>query len=123
MIRSVDIPLDPSAPRLARQTLTEAAASADVEPRVVEDATLLISELVTNSLRHGSGEQVRVIVEVAEHGAMRCEVVDDGHGFVPQARDAESLAPGGWGLGLVESMADAWGVREGSTHVWFELSP
>lgn len=123
MIRSIDIPLDTAAPRLARQTIADVARSADVPPRVVDDATLLVSELVTNSLRHGVGPGVRVIVEVTDDGAMRCEVVDAGHGFVPEARDQSSPDPGGWGLGLVESMASAWGVREGSTHVWFELTP
>jgi hypothetical protein len=50
------------------------------------------------------------------------EVVDQGSGFVPVARDRPATEAGGWGLHLVETLANRWGVHEGSTHVWFEIS-
>jgi len=40
---------------------------------------------------------------------------------VPVARDKPKTDVGGWGLHLVESLSDRWGVHDGSTHVWFEL--
>ncbi len=40
----------------------------------------------------------------------------------PVARIGASDEAGGWGLHLVETLAESWGVREGSTHVWFELA-
>ena len=49
------------------------------------------------------------------------EVVDQGVGFVPAARDRPKTEPGGWGLHMVEALTERWGVREGSTHVWFEI--
>jgi hypothetical protein len=38
------------------------------------------------------------------------------------ARDKPATDAGGWGLHLVETLSRRWGVREGSTHVWFELA-
>jgi hypothetical protein len=52
---------------------------------------------------------------------VRVEVVDQGAGFIPVARDRPVTEVGGWGLHLVETLADRWGVHEGSTHVWFEI--
>jgi two-component sensor histidine kinase len=86
----------------------------------VEDVRLLLSELVTNSVRHGAGDTVTILLDAEMPGSLRCEVIDDGHGFVPRARQGD--ATGGWGLDLVERLSTSWGVREGSTHVWFELA-
>lgn len=103
----------------ARHALDEIAD--ELDPAVVEDVRLLVTELVTNSVRHGEGDQVRLILDVPAPDHVRCEVIDDGRGFLPIARAADSTDEGGWGLYLVEKLAETWGVREGSTHVWFEL--
>ena len=83
---------------------------------------LLVSELVTNAIRHvnRSTQPVELVVRIAS-GAIRVEVRDGGAGFKlgkPQPRGAD----GGFGLFLVERMANRWGVeaRDG-TRVWFEL--
>lgn len=85
------------------------------------DVTLLVSELVTNSVVYGSGESIVLLIDDKRPEHLRCEVVDGGSGFVPKARGDRAV--GGWGLELVEKLTSSWGVREGSTHVWFELSP
>jgi signal transduction histidine kinase len=96
---------------------------ADVLPvETVDQARLLISEVVSNAVKHGDGPVVRVLLDGVQGGELRCEVTDEGHGFVPKARDKPSTAEGGWGLHLVETLSRRWGVREGSTHVWFELA-
>jgi serine/threonine-protein kinase RsbW len=83
---------------------------------------LLVSELVTNSVRHvvGSTAPVELVVRIGG-GAIRVEVRDGGAGFEP-GRPEPRGAQGGFGLFLVERMASRWGVerREG-TLVWFEL--
>lgn len=87
-----------------------------------EVVVLLVSELVTNSVRHARGRSVGLLVEVDE-GKARVEVVDAGSGFTPPP----APVPGeprrsGWGLYLVERFADRWGVSsEGHTRVWFEV--
>jgi anti-sigma regulatory factor (Ser/Thr protein kinase) len=92
---------------------------------VLEDVRLLISEIVTNSVRHaGLGPADRVAVRViAEPKRIRAEVVDAGRGFeAPPPRPAADTASG-WGLFLVEHLADRWGIErlDGRTRVWFEI--
>jgi two-component sensor histidine kinase len=115
----LEIPRDSQAPSAVRSALDLLSGSVDADTRA--DAELLLSELVTNSVRHGSGEHVIVLLDPEPPGRLRCEVIDDGGGFVPRGRDS-AQAIGGWGLDLVDQLAGSWGVREGSTHVWFELS-
>lgn len=119
MILAKDIPRDPHAPAIARRMVDEFESA--LAAQRAEQARLLISEVVSNAVRHGEGESIRVLLEAEPGRELRCEVMDEGHGFVPTARDKPSMAEGGWGLHLVETLSRRWGVREGSTHVWFEL--
>jgi len=120
VIRTLDIARDDRAPLQARRALDE--LSPQLDPSVFEDVRLLVSELVANSVRHGDGDEIRVIMDIRDGARVRCEVIDQGSGFLPLARPAGSQEVGGWGLHLVESLSKSWGVREGSTHVWFELA-
>jgi anti-sigma regulatory factor (Ser/Thr protein kinase) len=120
LIRTLDIARDDRAPMIARRALDDIRD--DLGAEALEDARLLVTELVANSVRHGRGERVHLILEQPAPGRLRCEVVDDGTGFLPLARPVGTRDDGGWGLFLVERLADSWGVFEGSTHVWFELS-
>ncbi len=117
MLRRLELPRDERAPGAARRALDGVLPALDEE--AAADARLLISELVTNSVQHGAGDRVIVLIDAERPDSLRCEVIDDGHGFVPRARPDQPV--GGWGLDLVERLAGNWGVREGSTHVWFEL--
>ncbi|MEX2406477.1 MAG: PAS domain S-box protein [Actinomycetota bacterium] len=89
----------------------------------LENAKLLVSELVTNAVRHGphrSGAEVRLRATLRPD-AVRVEVTDEGVGFV-QPPASGLLAVGGWGLVLVDRVADRWGIEDGGpTRVWFEL--
>jgi anti-sigma regulatory factor (Ser/Thr protein kinase) len=118
MLRRLELARDARAPAVARQAVDDLRDEFDAG--LVDDLRLLLSELVTNSVQHGGGDQVTVLIDPNPGGTVRCEVVDDGSGFVPRGRAGRDV--GGWGLDLVEQLADRWGVREGSTHVWFELS-
>jgi anti-sigma regulatory factor (Ser/Thr protein kinase) len=120
VIRTQDIPRDPSAPAIARRMVDDVAGV--VDPACADQARLLLSEVVTNAVRHGDGDAVRVLLDAGPSGELRCEVLDGGGGFVPKARDKPALVEGGWGLHLVQTLARRWGVREGRTHVWFELA-
>ena len=117
MLIRLELPRDEHAPGAARRAIDEFRFQPGARAR--SEARLLLSELVTNSVRHGRGDTVVVLLDGSDPGVLRCEVVDDGEGFVPRARGDRAV--GGWGLDLVEEIADSWGVREGSTHVWFEL--
>jgi anti-sigma regulatory factor (Ser/Thr protein kinase) len=83
---------------------------------------LLVSELVTNSVRHVN-DSTRPVVLALRLGAraIRVEVHDGGAGFKP-GKPKPRGADGGFGLFLVERMASRWGVDTGDgTRVWFEL--
>ena len=84
---------------------------------------LLVSELVTNSIRHVKSTEQPVVLAVRIAARMvRVEVHDGGSGFEPAAKPKPRGADGGFGLFLVERMASRWGVdTEHGTRVWFEL--
>ena len=116
---TLELPRDEHAPSRARSALC--AFQGTLPEERLEVARLLMSELVTNAVKYGENGAVRVEVAAAS-GRLRAEVIDDGHGFVPAPRDREGTdGVGGWGLPLVERLADRWGAYVGSTHVWFEL--
>jgi anti-sigma regulatory factor (Ser/Thr protein kinase) len=116
---TVDIDRDRTAPASARRAVEAFGSSLD--PAVVPDVKLLVSELISNSVKYGGDGQVQLILRSENPRQVYVEVVDQGVGFVPAARDRPKTEPGGWGLHMVEALTKRWGVREGSTHVWFEI--
>jgi anti-sigma regulatory factor (Ser/Thr protein kinase) len=116
---NVDIARDIQAPARARRAVRRLGE--DLDPALIDDVMLLVSELITNSVKYGGEGELQLAVrsDGAEH--VRIEVIDQGSGFVPTARDRPKSEAGGWGLHLVEELTDRWGVHEGSTHVWFEI--
>jgi anti-sigma regulatory factor (Ser/Thr protein kinase) len=120
------LPADVSAPARARQALV-ALAGDDAQLR--DQLTLLTTELVTNSLRHGGLQPGdRIDLHAVRTGAtVRVEVHDPGRsGREPRLRvDPRSLdGEGGFGLRLVEQVADEWGAERvpgDGVRAWFEL--
>jgi anti-sigma regulatory factor (Ser/Thr protein kinase) len=107
------------APREARRRVRDLGGV--IGPDRIDDATLLVSELVTDSVRFGpEHEAIRLIVS-SDGDRTRFTVHDRGHGPPREMRDEDDPAPGGHGLRLVDALADRWGVERGSTRVWFEL--
>ena len=118
----VDLRRDPDSAAEARRALGEVADH--LSPRRLEDARLLVSELVTNAIRHAGLDEDDVIrlVVVSGDRALRIEVCDPGPGFDMSEPTPEPVRPSGWGLYLVRELADRWGVeRNELTRVWFEL--
>jgi anti-sigma regulatory factor (Ser/Thr protein kinase) len=119
---SVDFEVGPEAACWARNALYSVEKGVDED--LMADVRLLVSELVTNSVRHsGSGPPESVGLDVAvDSDTIRVEVRDPGSGFEPRPRTADRNRPGGWGLYLVDRLADRWGVvRNHFTRVWFEI--
>jgi anti-sigma regulatory factor (Ser/Thr protein kinase) len=91
----------------------------------LRDLRLLVSEVVTNAVRHaglGRGDRIRLLVDVRERD-VRVEVHDPGRGFAPRPPKPDPARTSGWGLYLVDELADRWGVDgvDRGTRVWFEL--
>jgi anti-sigma regulatory factor (Ser/Thr protein kinase) len=110
----------PEAAAEARHALAEIALP-DGRAR---DVRLLVSELVTNAVRHANlsdDDAIVLVVETVDR-CVRVEVHDPGGGFVPRAPAPDPARPSGWGLYLVAELADRWGVdSDDRTLVWFEV--
>jgi anti-sigma regulatory factor (Ser/Thr protein kinase) len=102
------------APGITRSHL--AAIRDTLEPRY-DDIALVVSELVTNSVRHSVTRGIDVTVR-ANPTLVRIEVTDDGPGF---SRD--DPRGDGMGLAVVEKLADQWGMTDSRRFtVWAELA-
>jgi anti-sigma regulatory factor (Ser/Thr protein kinase) len=118
----VMLPHTPSSVAVARRRLCTQLLAAGIGKSTVTDAAVILSELLSNALRHArpllSGE---VRVAWNRHGDVIELSVSDGGASTEPRRGRPTLSSlGGRGLGIVESLADCWGVRreEGATTVW-----
>jgi anti-sigma regulatory factor (Ser/Thr protein kinase) len=107
---------------MARHALRD--LSGRLPPPVLEDVRLLVSELVTNSIRHAglsSDAWIHLRVDVLPE-RVRVEVSDPGPGFEAGPMTPSIYQDSGWGLYLVGQVADRWGIDRGDrTKVWFEI--
>ena len=112
----------PAAPADARTAITD-WLTGSLERSALEDVKLLVSELVTNAVRHPRAKgPIELAVEVGRR-CVRVEVTDPGAGFDrPKVSAPPADALGGRGLLIVDRLASRWGVAPGrQTRVWFEL--
>jgi anti-sigma regulatory factor (Ser/Thr protein kinase) len=111
----------PEAPAQARRSLV--AACRGIAESLLEDAQLLVSELVGNCVRHAGG-MITVVVE-CDSASIAVAVADESPD-PPQPRAAPPDACGGRGLVLLDRLATAWGHRAGPDGigkvVWFRLA-
>jgi len=93
-------------------------------PHDLDDAALLVSELVSNVVDHVQGEAT-LVLELALAGDWLRISVADGSAVRPVVRELSQRRPRGRGLQLVEAIADRWGAEDhrGGKRVWFELAP
>lgn len=112
---------DELGPRQARREV--AALRSQLDSSVLATTQLLVTELVTNSVRHAGADAVELAVSV-DPDRVRVEVANSGAPFTPRRREETGQANPGWGLFLVDELSEAWGVRDecGDQRVWFEIS-
>jgi anti-sigma regulatory factor (Ser/Thr protein kinase) len=111
---------EPEGPAQARRIIAD-ELGARVPDTVLDDVKLMVSELVTNGIVHGSTDREEpVMLDLLVNGHIRCRVLDQGRGFAASRTRREG--PGGWGLQVVEQLADRWGMQcsPQRTEVWFE---
>ena len=122
----VAIPIGAHAPGVARSVVARWLADL-VAPSVLETALLLVSELVSNSVRHSGvpeGEDLVVRAQLWAEG-FRLEVEDPGRNGVIAPQPPDLLRAGGMGLRVVQTLSDRWGlerVAAGGTRVWAQIA-
>lgn len=117
------LPHTPTSVSIARRHLSADLFASGVLDSVIDDATVVVSELLSNALRHArplpSGQiQIRWAVEET---AVELSVSDGGATTEPRRGRPALSSLGGRGLGIVETLSETWGVRheeDGGTTVW-----
>lgn len=112
---------DELAPRQARRHV--AGLRPQLNGAALDTTQLLVTELITNSVRHARAQAVELAVSV-DPARVRVEVANPGAPFTPAPREEAQGPDPGWGLFLVDELSDAWGVDGDSNRqrVWFELA-
>jgi anti-sigma regulatory factor (Ser/Thr protein kinase) len=112
------------APRAARVAVGRWLAGQVGDP-VRDDVLLVVSELVSNSVRHAGGvadDVIHVRVQT-QNGRLHLAVEDAGRNGDFARRPASPQLHSGFGLNIVDKLALRWGVnRRGGTRVWAELA-
>jgi anti-sigma regulatory factor (Ser/Thr protein kinase) len=123
---SVRVPHERAGVGLARHAFADELDAAGVREEARDDATLVLSELVSNAVRHaaplGTGDiAVRWSVRP---DALHLEITDGGASTRPQAASAALSSFGGRGLDIVRTVSRQWGVTEGpeTVTVWAEVA-
>jgi anti-sigma regulatory factor (Ser/Thr protein kinase) len=107
------LPCAPASVPEARRRMTADLLAAGIFDRAIADAALVLSELLSNAIRHArplSGSRLQV-TWVLQGASVEVAVCDGGSMTRPHAEHAPVSSLGGRGLGIVEHLARTWGVR------------
>lgn len=126
---SMAVPHGPAGVGNARHRMRDQLRSGGVSESVIDDAVLILSELLSNACKHGrplgdalAGDgDVRAAWRVDPAGRLMVEVTDGGGPTRPAPATPSVTAHGGRGLNIITALADDWGVRDdalGEVTVW-----
>lgn len=116
---ALEVPIDLAAVAAARRALRDILIAWGVARDQVDDATVCLSEMVTNALIHAR-TGCRVFIELRGQ-VLRIEVQDAAHGVAREASETEDLGVHGRGLRIIESLADRTGHDRDDASGWFEF--
>jgi len=108
------LPFAPASARAARAHVSVALGSEHVDAQVIEDARVVVSELVGNALRHARPlphGMLRVDLEIGSTD-LRLGVADGGSATLPTLLTPATMSLGGRGLSIVRMLTRHWGVSE-----------
>lgn len=126
---SMAVPHGPAGVGEARHRMREQLRRNGLSESVVDDAVLILSELLSNACRHGrplghaeiGDGDIRAAWRVDQAGGLTVEVTDGGGPTRPIPSTPSVTAHGGRGLNIISSLAQDWGVRDsasGEVTVW-----
>jgi anti-sigma regulatory factor (Ser/Thr protein kinase) len=119
---TLELPANTHAPARARELVREAAHLTGVADDERWRVEMIVTELVSNAVRHGPGGPVELALESGGSG-MRGEVADPGPGIhYLKLERRRATEEGGRGLFLVDALSDSWGLAEDTSRVWFEVA-
>ncbi|GAA2051433.1 hypothetical protein GCM10009757_24340 [Streptomyces cheonanensis] len=128
---SMSVPHGPGGVGTARRRMRWELLENGATETVIDDAVLILSELLSNSYRHarplGDGHHVRASWAQDADGEITISVTDGGGPTRPRAGSPSVTARGGRGLTIITTLARAWGVHDadpsGAVTVWAVLDP
>ncbi|MFI1103349.1 ATP-binding protein [Streptomyces melanogenes] len=126
---SMAVPHGPAGVGKARHRMREQLLGSGVSEPIVDDAVLVLSELLSNACRHGrplgradvGDGDVRAAWRIDKAGRLTVEVTDGGGPTRPIPATPSVTARGGRGLNIISALAQEWGVRDsasGEVTVW-----
>ncbi|MHB8187015.1 MAG: ATP-binding protein [Dermatophilaceae bacterium] len=123
--QTLRVPWEMSSAVQVRRTLVSELRALEVDETVVDEAEIVVSELVTNAIRHAKplpDGTIRVSWTVSD-GVVEVAVTDGGGPTTPRPVQRRPWSINGRGLRIVRSLAHAWGVKDedGSCTVWVSL--
>jgi anti-sigma regulatory factor (Ser/Thr protein kinase) len=125
-LSAVLLPHAPASASLARRELVSELTSVGLPAELLDDAALVISELVGNAVRHARPALPGALEAswTIRARSLEVAVMDGGGDALPVASAATPDSIGGRGLAIVEALADCWGVRRSGNNivVWAQLS-
>jgi anti-sigma regulatory factor (Ser/Thr protein kinase) len=125
VVTRLSVPSEPSSAAVVRRCITDDLGSCGLPLCLVDDAVLIATELLSNSLRHAQSlaDGDLVVAWEVDSKSLRITVVDGGGPRRPHVRTVDAHSTSGRGLAIVESLATEWGVEESerATSVWATL--
>ncbi|MBL1102590.1 ATP-binding protein [Streptomyces coffeae] len=129
---SVDVPVDDPAIGRTRHHVRELLCGWGVAESAIDDAVLVLSELLTNACHYGrplvgtsqGPDHVRVSWRIDRYGRLTIAVTDGGGDGRPRAAEPSSTAHSGRGLHIVDALSESWGVDDapdGQVTVWASM--
>lgn len=114
---SLELPFEPASAKVARSQLVSWLAGLGVAADRVEDARLVISELVGNAVRHARplDPGVMLVGWRERDDGLELEVSDGGAPTVPRQRNADADAVGGRGLSIVAALSERWWIESAAS--------
>lgn len=114
---TIRLPFSTASVSVARQKLRTWLADSEIACEAIEDARVVVSELVANSLRHAEplSDGSIVVSWIQEGGGVLVSVTDGGSGTRPRNVHASSSAPAGRGMALVEVLSQSWWAERTSS--------
>ncbi|MFF6775747.1 ATP-binding protein [Streptomyces sp. NPDC012637] len=130
---SMAVPHGPAGVGEARHRMREQLSRSGMAESVVDDAVLILSELLSNACRHGrplgcadrGDGDVRAAWSIDRSGGLMVEVTDGGGPTRPVPATPSVTARGGRGLNIISALAQDWGVRDSATGevtVWVQVT-